>query len=134
MDSGIDHFIDLTEPHELEPFEDIAIQQGHRVGRQIGQERHPIPDVSVPAGPGEVAFILDAIDAAPSNGKSFYVHCWGGVGRTGTVIGCWLVRHGSDGQRALAQVDVWWGECKRPIPSGIPRKLSYREPSSKIGR
>ena len=22
-----------------------------------------------------------------------YVHCWGGVGRTGTVVGCWLVRH-----------------------------------------
>ncbi len=22
-----------------------------------------------------------------------YVHCWGGVGRTGTVIGCWLLRH-----------------------------------------
>jgi len=25
-----------------------------------------------------------------------YVHCWGGIGRTGTVVGCWLVRHGLD--------------------------------------
>ncbi len=23
-----------------------------------------------------------------------YVHCWGGKGRTGTVIGCYLARHG----------------------------------------
>ncbi len=23
-----------------------------------------------------------------------YVHCWGGIGRTGTVVGSWLVRHG----------------------------------------
>jgi protein-tyrosine phosphatase len=22
------------------------------------------------------------------------VHCWGGKGRTGTVVGCWLMRHG----------------------------------------
>ena len=23
-----------------------------------------------------------------------YVHCWGGIGRTGTVIGCWLAGQG----------------------------------------
>ncbi|MDP7066387.1 MAG: protein-tyrosine phosphatase family protein, partial [Acidimicrobiales bacterium] len=28
------------------------------------------------------------------NGRVVYVHCWGGFGRTGTVIGCWLRRHG----------------------------------------
>jgi protein-tyrosine phosphatase len=35
---------------------------------------------------------LDTIDAARNGGV--YVHCWGGVGRTGTVVGCWLLRHG----------------------------------------
>ncbi|WP_188406321.1 protein-tyrosine phosphatase family protein [Psychroflexus salis] len=24
-------------------------------------------------------------------GKKVYVHCWGGVGKTGTVIGCFLL-------------------------------------------
>ena len=38
--------------------------------------------------------ILDAIDASLAAGSPVYVHCWGGVGRTGTVIGCWLLRHG----------------------------------------
>ena len=38
--------------------------------------------------------ILDAIDDSLTAGKPTYVHCWGGVGRTGTVIGCWLLRHG----------------------------------------
>jgi protein-tyrosine phosphatase len=33
------------------------------------------------------------------------VHCWGGKGRTGTVVGCWLVRHGkATGDQALAMI------------------------------
>ena len=26
--------------------------------------------------------------------KSVYVHCWGGKGRTGKVVGCYLALHG----------------------------------------
>lgn len=33
-----------------------------------------------------------------------YVHCWGGVGRTGTVVGCYLVRSGLSGDEALARI------------------------------
>ena len=33
---------------------------------------------------------------------------WGGIGRTGTVVGCWLVRHGMTGDEALAQIVEWW--------------------------
>lgn len=44
--------------------------------------------------------ILDAIDRAA--GSIVYVHCWGGHGRTGTVAGCYLVRHGQDTRQSLA--------------------------------
>jgi protein-tyrosine phosphatase len=37
--------------------------------------------------------ILDEIDAQLAAGRPVYVHCWGGKGRTGTVIGCYLIRH-----------------------------------------
>ncbi len=50
---------------------------------------------------------LDAIDAALGRGETVYVHCFGGVGRTGTVVGCWLARHGSSGEAALRQVVQW---------------------------
>jgi protein-tyrosine phosphatase len=37
-------------------------------------------------------------------GETAYVHCYGGIGRTGTVIGCYLVRHGMSGKEALAEI------------------------------
>jgi protein-tyrosine phosphatase len=34
-----------------------------------------------------------------------YVHCWGGIGRTGTVVGCWLVaREGLTTDAALQRI------------------------------
>jgi protein-tyrosine phosphatase len=47
---------------------------------------------------------VNAIDAALDNKQVVYVHCWGGIGRTGTVVGCYLVRHGMTGQEALAEI------------------------------
>lgn len=40
---------------------------------------------------------LDVIDHHLRDGCTVYVHCWGGSGRTGTVVGCWLRRHGYAG-------------------------------------
>ncbi|MFZ5949388.1 MAG: fused DSP-PTPase phosphatase/NAD kinase-like protein [Candidatus Rifleibacteriota bacterium] len=36
-------------------------------------------------------------------GKPVYVHCWGGLGRTGVVVGCWSRRHGE--AEPLAKLD-----------------------------
>ena len=65
-------------------------------------ELFPIRDVSVPKRADEMTAILDAIDGAILAGHVVYVHCWGGIGRTGTVVGCHLVRHGLTGDEALA--------------------------------
>ena len=108
LQAGISHFIDLTEPGELVPYSEIAKVEARQLGRIVGYERYPIIDQSVPCYPQQMSRILDAIDLAMSNSKTVYVHCWGGVGRTGTVIGCWLVRHGSSGNEALCQIAKWW--------------------------
>jgi protein tyrosine/serine phosphatase len=57
--------------------------------------------------------ILDTIDAALASGANVYVHCWGGVGRTGTTVGCYLVRHGMTGQQALDQIASWWSHMPK---------------------
>ena len=47
---------------------------------------------------------LDTIDAALAAGGTVYVHCYAGIGRTGTVVGCYLARHGMRGEEALAEI------------------------------
>jgi hypothetical protein len=58
--------------------------------------RYPISDMAVPSRRA-MATVLDAIDLQNARGNAVYVHCWVGHGRTGTVVGCWLQRHGLAG-------------------------------------
>ena len=55
-------------------------------------DRYPIVDLSIPTVEATVE-ILDGIDRCLEAGRNVYVHCWGGIGRTGTIVACWLVRH-----------------------------------------
>jgi protein-tyrosine phosphatase len=48
--------------------------------------------------------ILDDIDAAVAADKVVYVHCMAGLGRTGVVVGCYLVHHGTSGTEALDEI------------------------------
>ena len=41
-----------------------------------------------------MADILNTIDEHLTGADIVYFHCWGGHGRTGTVAGCWMKRHG----------------------------------------
>ncbi len=55
----------------------------------------------------QMAAILNDIDRAQNENRCVYVHCLGGVGRTGTVVGCWLARHGiAVGEDALHTIKL----------------------------
>src|SRR5688572_25036717 len=104
LDAGVRTFIDLTESHELDPYDRLLAAEAKARGAQARHVRFPIRDVSVPRSAEVMREILDAIDAGLRYGGKVYVHCWGGVGRTGTVVGCHLVRSGLSGEEALARV------------------------------
>ena len=99
---GITTFIDLTEPHELAPYEPLLANTGAEY------HRFSIRDVSVPRDARHMRDILDAIDAALAAGRNVYVHCWGGIGRTGTVVACWLQRHGRNPDESLLELARYW--------------------------
>lgn len=124
--AGLTHFIDLTEEQDgLEPYAELLADEARALGTSATHERHSIRDVSVPRGPAEMVAILDAIDHALAEGRNVYAHCWGGVGRTGTVVGCWLVRHGRTGDEALAQVAEWWRGAEKA--DRLPHSPQTRE-------
>ncbi|MCR9294084.1 MAG: dual specificity protein phosphatase family protein [bacterium] len=95
LDAGIRVFLNLMEPdetnHEGKQFrsyeEDVAVLQP-----EAECVRFAIQDANIPQKQ-EMVDILDAIDGSHAAGRSVYVHCWGGIGRTGTVVACWLLRH-----------------------------------------
>ena len=63
----------------------------------------PIPDVSVIDVDGYTP-IVDLVEAEVAANRPTYVHCWGGIGRTGTVIGCWLVHNGRTADEAVTEI------------------------------
>ncbi len=123
----IDTFVDLTGPDELLPYTRILNEQSGYYGRTVTHKRFPILDFSTP-DPAHMTRILDYIDAALDDGHNLYVHCWGGIGRTGTTVGCYLVRHGLSGEQALAQLAAWWQDVPKSVLNpATPETEAQRE-------
>lgn len=47
---------------------------------------------------------LDAVDTALAGGGRVYLHCVGGIGRTGMTVGCYFIRHGMPPREAVNQL------------------------------
>ena len=107
LGAGINFFLDLTEEVErnvsLKPYKQLLDEEAAKLGKKVEYRRIPIRDVDV-ATPEIMVEILDTIDAAIAAGKKVYIHCWGGIGRTGTVVGCYMVRHGMTGEAAIRKI------------------------------
>lgn len=105
--AGIDTFIDLTSVDEMPSYQGLLVELGGLYGIETRYHQFPVGDYGLPSAE-QMKTTLDTIDAALAEGRCVYVHCWGGIGRTGTVVGCWLVRKGMTGEQALAQLADWW--------------------------
>lgn len=102
VDAGIRTFVDLTESHELAPYAPAVHQAAEARGLDLRHHRMPIRDFHVIDDAGYDA-ILHRIQEEQARG-AVYVHCWGGRGRTSTVIGCLLAQDGHDYDGVIAHL------------------------------
>jgi len=102
--AGIGTIIDLTDSNDrLAPYhEHLPAIAGPR-NAAMRRLSHPIPDVSVTT-PERYDQIVSDIARSLADGQKVYIHCWGGVGRTGTVVGCWHVYRGLSADEALGEI------------------------------
>jgi hypothetical protein len=117
IEAGFNTFIDLTKPNEMTPYSAILHEQSQAYDVEVQHHRFPIGDYGLPT-PELMRSILDRIDESLRAGRKVYLHCWGGIGRTGTTIGCYLVRRGLSGDEALRQLAEWW--------RGVPKSYIHR--------
>jgi protein-tyrosine phosphatase len=75
------------------PYEAQLINLAKDMDLPIKISHMPIRDTDIPTIAQMIA-VLDQIDRAIKESPILYLHCWGGRGRTGTVVGCYLARHG----------------------------------------
>ena len=122
MWSKFAHFYDLTQQGELEPYSAFLTErQSH--------ERFPVADCSVPSDTVSVRRLIERIlgvaeKEAASDERIYrrtYIHCHGGVGRTGTIVACLyafqLRGHGLTEdeiyRRAMRQLQDGFARCRK---------------------
>jgi atypical dual specificity phosphatase len=91
---GITVLINLHErPHAA----DVLARNG------LAQVHLPVPDFTPPT-PDQLEQGVEAIGLAAADGKRVAVHCGAGLGRTGTLLACYLVSRGLDAREAINRV------------------------------
>ncbi|HKJ37828.1 MAG TPA: protein-tyrosine phosphatase family protein [Anaerolineales bacterium] len=107
LEAGFNTFIDLTKPNETIPYIRTLLEQANIYDIDVQHHSYPIGDFGLPT-PEKMMKILNTLEKSLHEGRKVYLHCWGGIGRTGTTVGCYLVRHGKTGKESLHQLAEWW--------------------------
>lgn len=127
LDADVRRFVDLTEVGEgLAPYAPMLADLAAARGVRVTHVRHAIRDLDVPSAL-EMRRILDTL-RTPHDGVTYF-HCWGGVGRTGTVAACLLIEAGFSAKEAIALIDRKWQSMdkrqRKPQSPETPAQFAF---------
>lgn len=85
-DFGINYFLDLTEDGEMPPYAPF-------LSDNIGRCSFPIRNCGIPDSVCRVVDLFRVIEDVLTSrpGVKLYIHCVGGVGRTGMMVACYYI-------------------------------------------
>jgi protein-tyrosine phosphatase/ADP-ribosylglycohydrolase len=110
LNAGVTSFVDLTEDGEMPAYDGLLRELTEQ---HVRYRRFAILDHGLPESPAHMIKILDFLDGELAAGQCVYVHCRAGIGRTGTTIGCHLIRSGLANEAALDRLQALWQQCGR---------------------
>jgi protein-tyrosine phosphatase len=107
--AGIDTVLSLLTAEEES---DLDLRgEAHQTRSQgIEFDSFPIPDRQIPKSEAELTGVLEKVNRTLSKGKNVVVHCRQGIGRSGLVAACLLVRKGMSPGAAVELVSGARGE------------------------
>jgi hypothetical protein len=118
LDQGIRRIVNLIPAHEtgasgaaFDPYEPVIQTLAASRGVSVECVRLGYGDGTTPER-AHMSKILDLLDTSIAAGEPVYLHCWGGHGRTSSVVACYLIRHGQTPQAAIDQIVA----LRKPLP------------------
>lgn len=105
-EAGIKTIVSLVSLEEFYLDDDECDEVACKIADRFYNRGFALPDGSAP-DKETMQVMLAWIDVTLSMKGKAYVHCVSGRGRTGTVVGCWLARHGiARGQELLDHLNT----------------------------
>ena len=103
--AGVASVLSLLTPDEVR---DLGLTKEPAESRSQGLSFHsfPVPDRQVPESEAKLNAVLTESVSALKAGKNLLIHCRQGIGRTGLVAACLLVRSGMTPSAAVDMVSA----------------------------
>ena len=139
LNISITKFVDLTEENELEEYVNILNKEGSHKNIKLTYTKISIKDKNIPSVTN-MEKALKILHSA-STEKRVYLHCLRGLGRTGTVVGCYLIEKGLTTEEALNKISSlrkgtlgsWWKSPELNLQINFIKRWELRTKSANRG-